>query len=219
MDLRTSLDQPALLESSSPMELSILLVDDDEDLREALGECLESCGHEVVLCGGCREAMARLNESGQDFHIILTDLILPDGDGFEIIKLSQEKNSRALTAIMTGYASLETALKAIRLGAYDYITKPFNFDEIEILIRNMCDKVRLMEENRQANRKVCELYAQLAALREEKVELASSNCEMRREFERLSRKLDCLIELLGGKVPGLHPSEDVDAELIESGGQ
>jgi DNA-binding NtrC family response regulator len=175
---------------------SILLVDDDDDLRAALTDCLESLELNVIGCGSRQEALAVLNEPGRTVQMVLTDLILPDGEGFEIIRACAEKNGDTLTAIMTGYASLESALRAIRLGAYDYITKPFGFDEIEVLIRNMRERVRLIEENRRSREIVDRLYSRIELLREEKMELALLNREMRSEFERLSKKMDAILELL-----------------------
>jgi DNA-binding NtrC family response regulator len=175
---------------------TILLVDDDDDLRAALKECLESLELTVIGCANCREALAVLNDPGATVQMVLTDLILPDGEGFEIIRACAEKSPDVLTAIMTGYASLESALRAIRLGAYDYITKPFGFDEIEVLIRNMGEKVRLMEENRRSREIVDRLYSRIEVLREEKMELALLNRDMHTEFERISKKLDAILEVL-----------------------
>jgi DNA-binding NtrC family response regulator len=208
-EFRDKESEPPLLAGSN---YSVLLVDDDDDLRAALSESLESLDLTVIGCGTCREALTILKDPGKAVHMVLTDLILPDGEGFEIIRACAEKNPDILTAIMTGYASLESALRAIRLGAYDYITKPFGFDEIEVLIRNMGEKVRLTEENRRTSEKVNRLYSRIELLREEKMELALLNREMRSEFERLSEKLDQILGLLllqdRGSQAWIEPAEE-----------
>lgn len=182
--------------------LSVLLVDDDKDLRETLAQYLEGEGFRVTACRNCHEAMEALDAPGARFHLVLADLRLPDGDGLEVVKKSGQAGN-CLAAVMTGYASLETALEAIRSGAYDYITKPFSLDEIDILIRNMSEKLQLTEQNRQTQQRLEQVYSRVGILHDEKVELIRSNREMKREFESLSGKLDELTGLLhsvlGGK--------------------
>ncbi|GAB4242945.1 MAG: hypothetical protein Kow00109_18680 [Acidobacteriota bacterium] len=180
----------------------VLVVDDDHDLGDALADFLQSRGLQVKLCRSVEEARQALLQGGR-FHILLTDLRLPDGDGLEIMRLAKEQHPDILCALMTGYASLESALEAIRLGAYDYITKPFGLSEIEILIRNMCDKLALENETRrarkeiqEANDRLREIYARVDALQEEKLELMKLGREMKREFAALSNKVDQLAQML-----------------------
>lgn len=180
----------------SEKSLSILVVDDDEDLSEALSEYLQSSGFKVTIAGSYKKAAEILSwrHSGPD--MLLADLRLPDGDGLQVIKMAKEINGDILSAVMTGYASLETALEAIRVGAYDYVTKPFSLREIEILVRNMSDKILLVRQNREANQKLKHFYARIDSLQEDKVALIRLNREMRREFEKLSQKLDRVLHLL-----------------------
>jgi DNA-binding NtrC family response regulator len=187
--------------STSPIEL--LLVDDDRDLVDALSSFIESKGISVTTCSTGAEAEERLQTEAGRFHILLSDLRLPDGDGLKLIEISKLKNPGILAALMTGYASLETALKAIQLGAYDYITKPFSLNEIEILIRNMCDKIRLEDgarraerEIEEANEKLRDIYAKIDTLHDEKLELMRLNREMKKEFLGLSNKVDQVLQLL-----------------------
>jgi DNA-binding NtrC family response regulator len=177
-------------------QLNLLLVEDDKDLGDTLKEYLEADGLTVTVCDSCRNALDLLRAPGSGFQMILTDLLLPDGDGFEIVRASKERDEDALAAVMTGYASLQTAVEAIRLGAYDYITKPFSLDEIDILVRNMRDKLTLQKEHREGQRKLHQVYSKVETLQDEKMELMRLNREMRREFEALSDKLDQVIQLL-----------------------
>lgn len=184
------------MSSQSGPAVSVLLVDDDRSLSSALGEYLESQGFLVTICETCQQAVQLLSSPEQRFQILLCDLRLPDGDGMDVIKASREREQALLTAVMTGYASLETALEAIRLGAYDYITKPFSLDEIDILIKNMCDKLRLLDENRLAQEKLHQVYSRMELLQDEKLELLRVHREMRKEFDDLSHKMDQVIHLL-----------------------
>lgn len=172
--------------------LSVLLVDDDEDLRAALAEFLHDEGYSVSFVGSCREALATLENPNTSYQMLLTDLKLPDGDGLEVVKAAKIKNPAIVAAVMTGYASLETALKAIRLGAYDYVTKPFNFDEVEILIHNMSDKVRLVEENRRIHERLDLLSRNLEDLNAVKIEMTRLNRSLREGLQAILEKLDSL---------------------------
>lgn len=188
---------------SAGNSIQLLLVDDDRDLGDALAEFLKSKGLSVTSASTCLEALNLLRSERNHFDIVLTDLRLPDGDGLSLIETAKLKNPLVLAALMTGYASLETALKAIQLGAYDYITKPFSLNEIEILIRNMCDKIRLEEKALRAQResdaateKLREIYGKIDTLHDEKIELMRLNREMKREFAGLSNKVDQVLQLL-----------------------
>lgn len=187
--------------SNNPIEL--LLVDDDRDLSDALAEFLRSRDLSVTACHSNADASTELRRRGAEFQILLSDLRLPDGDGLQLIELAKRQNPNILAALMTGYASLETALKAIQLGAYDYITKPFSLNEIEILVRNMCDKIRLEEqarrahrEIREANEKLREIYSRIDVLHDEKIELMRLNREMKKEFAALANKVDQVLQML-----------------------
>ena len=180
--------------------IHILLVDDERDLRCALGEFLEMAGFRVTTCGSCREALAAINLDARPFQIILSDLKLPDGEGLDIVKAAKTRWPGVLAAVMTGYASLETAMQAIRVGAYDYIAKPFSLDQIEILVRNMGDKVRLMEKNQKAEEQLREIYLKMELLQGERIEFMRLSRDIKREFQRVSLRLDKMEELLTARV-------------------
>ena len=191
---------------TKPFEL--LLVEDDRDLADVLANFLESQGISVTVAYSVQDAAECLEKSPRRFQILLTDLRLPDGDGLRLIEKARLSNPSLLTAVMTGYASLETALKAIHLGAYDYITKPFNLSEIEILIRNMCDRINLKsktaearEASREAQEKLHAIYEKVDALLDEKLELMRLNREMKKEFGVLSNKGEQVLQVLGVLFP------------------
>ncbi len=179
---------------AKPDALTVMLVDDDEDLRAALKDFLQEKGFGVACYGRCGEARQALSDASFEVHMVLTDLKLPDGNGLDIVRAARERDHLIVAAVITGYASLETALKAIRLGAYDYLTKPFNFDEIEILVENMSDKVRLMAENRRVHERLDVLSRNLEDLSTIRVELARLNRVSQERFDEISRRLDQLLQ-------------------------
>ncbi|MBL0216442.1 MAG: sigma-54-dependent Fis family transcriptional regulator [Myxococcales bacterium] len=128
----------------------ILIVDDEQSMREFLTICLRRGGHEPMVAQDGREAVAKLRE--HPFDLVLTDLRLPgDLDGLGVLKAvkawgSAEKPSPEVI-LMTAFASAETAIAAIKQGAYDYLTKPFDVDEINAVIDRALEKRTLVEEN------------------------------------------------------------------------
>lgn len=123
----------------------ILLIDDEESGREALTLILRNVGHHVTGAASGREAAQHL--ARDKFDIIITDLFLPDTNGIDILK--DVKNDSPLTEVIliTGHASAETAVRAMKEGAYDYITKPLNIDELRIIIAKAVEKHQLLSEN------------------------------------------------------------------------
>jgi CheY-like chemotaxis protein len=124
--------------------VKILIVDDDDICRQLLREATLEDGIEVVLAGNGLEALERLNATG--FDILITDLNMPGMDGFRLLSHARRIYPNILGIIVTGYGSMETAIEAIRLGAYDFILKPFKTDRIAVVTRNAVDKVRSLRE-------------------------------------------------------------------------
>lgn len=122
----------------------ILIVDDDAVCGELLMEGIEQEGVEVVLASDGLEALERLQES--DFDILISDLHMPRMDGLSLLKHARERHPHILSIIITGFGSLETAIEAIRLGAYDYVQKPFKVEEIAVTARNAIEKVKILRE-------------------------------------------------------------------------
>ena len=112
---------------------SLLLVDDDEAFRAVMSGELERLGYQVrVACTG-KEALAVLEESSPD--VILLDLRLPDVSGLEVLPLLKEKEVEAEVIMLTGHGSIDSAIESVRLGAFDYLSKPCPLDELEIRIQ------------------------------------------------------------------------------------
>src|SRR3972149_1925179 len=112
---------------------SILIVDDEETLRESMGRLLTREGYSITTAGTGEAALELLHLNAYD--MILTDIFLPGIDGIEVLRKCREKNAEQLVIVMTAFASLETAVDALRAGAYDYIMKPIIHEEIKLLIK------------------------------------------------------------------------------------
>ena len=106
---------------------------------------LEARGHEITVAGTVAAALERIKED--EFDVAVTDLMLPDGSGLDVLRSLRELDAPTQCIMLTGYATMATALEAMKLGAYDYLTKPTRLDEIEILIGKAAEKARLLWEN------------------------------------------------------------------------
>ena len=134
----------------------ILLVEDDREMLELVQEHLEGEGHTVTPAGLGAEAIARLK--AEPFDIVLTDLRLPDVDGLEVLQASRETQRDLPVILITAFGTIETAIQAIRQGAYDFVTKPFAMDEISLLVGKAWEARRLREENRRLREEVAGRY-------------------------------------------------------------
>jgi CheY-like chemotaxis protein len=147
--------------------LKILIAEDDPNLGEALVSYLREKGHIVDLARHGGEALYWI--SRRDYSLVITDLVMPEADGLAVLRASRQRNPAALVVIMTGHASLASALQATREGAYDYLRKPFNLQEIEVAVDNAARLLHLREENGRLLAKLDELNTKLAELQQESV--------------------------------------------------
>ncbi len=122
-------------------EMKALVVDDEKNISEILSIVLSEFGFNVKTANSFYE-FERLSEE-QSFDLALVDLRLPDGNGIDILKEIKEKNPNTEVIIITAFATPDTAVKAMKLGAYDYIQKPFSIPELKLLIRNVKNKIEL----------------------------------------------------------------------------
>jgi DNA-binding NtrC family response regulator len=124
---------------------SIHLIDDEPVIHEVLGQLLSSEGYEVEISSSGDEALGKLTE--QSFDLTLLDLLMPGLDGLTVLQRIREKDPQATVIIITAYASVESALAAMKMGAYDYIQKPFKHDELLLTIQRAVEHRNLWEEN------------------------------------------------------------------------
>jgi DNA-binding NtrC family response regulator len=134
------------------MTYRLLIVDNDPEMLSMLRQHLEGDGRSVTAVAGGAEAVKAL-ESGE-FDVVLTDLVMDGVDGWSVLREAQRRQPGARVVLMTAFASLETAIDAIRQGAYDYLTKPFKLAEVSLTIDRALDDRRLREENRRLREQV-----------------------------------------------------------------
>jgi DNA-binding NtrC family response regulator len=125
--------------------LRVLFVDDEKSLQEFMRSELPRLGHEVTVCPDGKAALKALEKSTFDAAIL--DLRMPGMTGMEVLEQLKQITPNTEAIVMTGHASMETAIEAVRLGAFDYITKPCKLAEIEAVLRKVADKRDLQHKN------------------------------------------------------------------------
>ena len=147
------------MKNENGIHLKILVVDDDKKLRTVLKSLLTEDAHEITTCHDGLDAIQKCRE--QKFDLIITDLMMPGADGLKVLRETRAVQPDTLVILITGFASLETAVQAIREGAYDYITKPFKLEEIKVVINNAGEQIRLIRENKKLFEELQDAYKQL----------------------------------------------------------
>lgn len=138
-------------------QLRILVVDDEASVRKSLGGWLEEEGYSVGLAASAKEALEAL--ARDDWDIYLVDIKMPGIDGLELQRRLRDAQPEATVIIMTAYASVETAVEAMKQGAYDYVVKPFEPEELERVLRKAVERKRLVDEDVTLRRKIEEMSA------------------------------------------------------------
>lgn len=135
--------QPA---ATTPERDKILLVDDDRIIVDSLGEFLRLEGYEV---DGVESVAAAVQCLERDvYSIVITDVNMPKADGFELLRTIRSRFPEVVTIVITGYGTIESAVEAIKMGAYDYLTKPLADDEISLTVQRAMQQQSLLRENR-----------------------------------------------------------------------
>jgi two-component system, NtrC family, response regulator AtoC len=136
--------RPSLTEED--LRVRLLIVDDEQTIRKLCMTVGEALGFICLEADSGESALTLLEE--QPVHMILSDMVMPNMSGLEFLERARKLLPRTEVALMTGHGSIETAVQAMKLGAYDYITKPFSpLEELRLFLRRMAEKVRLVEEN------------------------------------------------------------------------
>jgi two-component system response regulator PilR (NtrC family) len=123
----------------------VLVVDDEQSMRELLAIMLRQVGYDVTVADGGEAAIKALETDA--FDLVITDLRMRKADGLAVLRAAKEHSPRTVVLVVTAFASTETAVEAMKLGAYDYVTKPFKLEELKLTIANALERKRLQEEN------------------------------------------------------------------------
>jgi CheY-like chemotaxis protein len=127
-------------------DMRIWIAEDDDEFRVILGDALTREDRVIKLFKNGQEVSEAIKK--ESFDILLTDLMMPEMDGIQTLNEVKKICPESIVIIITGYASLDTAIQAIRGGAYDYLRKPFKLEELEVVIKNACEKISLIRDNR-----------------------------------------------------------------------
>lgn len=181
---------------SNEGQFRLLIVEDDQILREMLEHYLKTDGFTVDVAVNGRDGYEKHKQNSYD--LIITDLNMPQMTGIELVQKVREFDDFVEFIIVTGYATLESAVEAVRIGAFDYIVKPFKLDELRVAVKNACDKIMLKKTNR-------ELLEKLKGFHEEidRYKLDQANAYM----EKITKELESLARL---KKAGLLKDEEID---------
>jgi signal transduction histidine kinase len=176
---------------------TILLVDDEQDIRDVLQMALTDAGHKVIMAENGEEALARYNETRPP--IVITDIKMPVMDGIELLRNIKQLNTETEVIMITGHGDMDLAILSLKYNATDFITKPINVDALEIALRRSQEKILM-------RKKLQEYTTHLEALVREKTELQ----------DHLS-SLGLMIGSISHGIKGLLTGLDGGMYLLESG--
>ncbi|HJO03529.1 MAG TPA: sigma-54 dependent transcriptional regulator [Acidobacteriota bacterium] len=123
----------------------VLIVDDESSMRAMLSIALGDEGWEVHAAGDGNEALALLSK--QPVDVVVSDIRMPGVDGMELLRHVRDRSPRTEVSLITAHASTDSAIEAVRLGAYDYVTKPFDVEELKVTVRHALERQALQREN------------------------------------------------------------------------
>jgi two-component system response regulator PilR (NtrC family) len=138
------------------MKSRVLIVDDEKAIRESVSLVLTEEGYETEIASNGIEALKFMAE--RDFEVLITDLKMPEMDGIELVKQSLKICPQTSVIIITAHASVESAIEALRIGAFDYILKPFDFDDLILKVQRLINHKELALENQALRKEVEEKY-------------------------------------------------------------
>ncbi len=155
----------------------ILIVDDEPSLRQMLDILFRREGYQVVTAAGVREGIEAINQAAHPFPVVLTDLSMPDGSGLDVLASAKSRSAPTEVVLITAHSTVENALEAMRGGAYDFVTKPFQPRELAVLVSKALEKHVLALENQRLR----------AQARGPSGEIIGKSPAMRRVMELLDR--------------------------------
>jgi len=126
---------------------TVLVVDDEPGLREMLGILFRRAGYAPTMAPGFVAAKEAITQTPDPFGVVITDLMMPDGSGLDLLSVARERSSKTEVIVMTAHSSIETAIEAMKRGAYDFIAKPFATSELRALVEKAFEKRAIVVEN------------------------------------------------------------------------
>ncbi len=156
----------------------VLVVDDEPGLRDMLAILFRREGLDVTLAPGFGPGREAILNAPEPYAIVLTDLLMPDGSGMDLLSLAKQRGARTEVIVMTAHGDIETAIEAMKRGAYDFVAKPFATNELRVLVQKALEKRAIVSENER-------LRAQL--VRQSGQDLLGSSEAMRRILELVQR--------------------------------
>jgi signal transduction histidine kinase/DNA-binding response OmpR family regulator len=191
----------------------ILVVDDEKRMCESLQTLLSKAGYNVTAVEKGEEALSRINKS--DFDLVITDIKMPQVDGLDILQAARTKDEDALVILMTGYASLESAISAINQGAYDYLMKPIEFADLKLTIQRALekrkvdkDRTNLLMELRNKNTELGRKVEELDALYKAGLSLSTTE-NLKELLSRIVTLATSVIDAESGSIMLIQKPEDV----------
>lgn len=132
----------------------MLIVEDEPGLREMLGILFRRQGYEVTSVPGVKAALQTLQETTPAFPVVVTDLAMPDGSGLDVLAAAKSRDAATEVILVTAHSSIENAIESMRLGAYDFVAKPFQPGELAALVQKALEKHAIVAENARLRAKV-----------------------------------------------------------------
>ncbi len=167
-------------------QFKVLVVDDDDTLLQLLTETVQTMGCSATAAHSGLDALNIISE--RKFDIVVTDLKMPGMDGLSLLEEIKKIDKDVVVIMVTGYATLETAVKAIEKGAYDYIAKPFRLDELMVVIKNACERLRLLKQKNALLDELKGAYNEIDRLK--KVSLDSEGADESKAAEQSLETID-----------------------------
>jgi len=149
---------------------SILIVEDNDDLREITAEAISANGNEITAAASAEEAFSIIKE--KSFDLVITDLKLPEADGMAVLEAVKKSSPDTEVIVMTAYGTVDTAVKAMKQGASDFITKPFSIEQMRVLTAKIISQRAIKEENRNFKKATSRMIVGNSAKIKEVIDLA-----------------------------------------------
>ncbi len=164
------------------MPASILIVDDESGIRESLGALLRDEGYQTESVGSGEECLEQLEQ--RSFDLVLLDVWLKQMDGLDTLEQIQKQDGAPMVVMISGHGNIETAVRATKLGAFDFIEKPLSLEKVVLVVRNALEYLRLEEENRRLRAELEERHQILGVKRSDESAAAADRADGAHQWPR-----------------------------------